>query len=151
VGGEIISFLRFADDIVLLANNEHDLERTLEEIARCFQKYQMIINWQKTKVMMCQKSDRIRRINIQTGNQLHEQVEHFKYLGSLINQDGRCVMEIRSRIAQAKSVFMNKKNLLCSNNMSIRVRKRFIKVYVWSVALYGCETWILLMDNNYCF
>jgi len=27
--------------------------------------------------------------------------------------------------------------------MSIRVRKRFIKVYVWSVALYGCETWIL--------
>ncbi|VVC32501.1 Hypothetical protein CINCED_3A022619 [Cinara cedri] len=27
--------------------------------------------------------------------------------------------------------------------MSIRVRKRFIKVYVWSLALYGCETWIL--------
>lgn len=93
--------------------------------------------------MMCQKSDRICRINIQTGNQLLEPVEHFKYLGSLINQDGRCVMEIRSRIAQAKSAFMNKKNLLCSNSMSIRVRKRFIKVYVWSVALYGCKTWIL--------
>ncbi|KAL4092401.1 hypothetical protein QTP88_026904 [Uroleucon formosanum] len=62
---------------------------------------------------------------------------------SLINQDGRCVMEIRSRIAQAKSAFMKKKNLLCSNSTSIRVRKRFIKVYVWSVAQYGCETWVL--------
>jgi len=57
VGGEIISFLRFIDDIVLLANNEHDLERALEGMARCFQKYYLIINWQKTKVMMCQKSD----------------------------------------------------------------------------------------------
>jgi len=85
VGGEIISFLRFADDIALLANNEHDLERALEEMARCFQKYQLIINWQKTKVIMCQKSDRIRRINTQTVNQLLEQMEHFKYLGSLIN------------------------------------------------------------------
>lgn len=74
MGGEIISFLRFADDIALLADNEHDLERALEEMSRCFQKYQLIINWQKTKVMMCQKSDRIRRINTQSGNQLLEQV-----------------------------------------------------------------------------
>lgn len=28
--------LRFTDDISLLANNEHDLERTLEEITRYF-------------------------------------------------------------------------------------------------------------------
>jgi len=47
VGGEIISFLRFADDIALLANNEHDLGSALEEMARCFHKYQLIINWQK--------------------------------------------------------------------------------------------------------
>jgi len=43
VGGEIISFLRFADDIALLANNEHDLERALEKMMRCFQKYRLII------------------------------------------------------------------------------------------------------------
>ncbi|VVC29974.1 Endonuclease/exonuclease/phosphatase,Reverse transcriptase domain [Cinara cedri] len=55
VGREIISFLRFADDIALLATNEHDLERALEEMSRCFQKYQLIINWQKTKVMMLLK------------------------------------------------------------------------------------------------
>jgi len=47
MGGEIISLLRFADDISFLANNELDLERALEEMSRCFQKYQLIINWQK--------------------------------------------------------------------------------------------------------
>jgi len=27
--------------------------------------------------------------------------------------------------------------------MNIKVRKHFIKMYAWSMALYGCETWIL--------
>jgi hypothetical protein len=44
MGGEIISFLRFADDIALLTNNEYDLEKALEEITRYFQKYHLIIN-----------------------------------------------------------------------------------------------------------
>jgi hypothetical protein len=86
VGGEIISFLRFANDISLLTNNEHGLKKALNEMTICFQKYHLIINWQKTKVMMCQKEERIRRINMQTGNKLIEQVEHYKYLGSIFNQ-----------------------------------------------------------------
>jgi hypothetical protein len=49
VGSKIIYFLRIADDIALLTNNEHDLEKALKEITRCFQKYHLIINWQKTK------------------------------------------------------------------------------------------------------
>lgn len=47
---------------------------------------------------MRQKADRIRKSNIQTGNQRLEQVEHFKYPGSLINQGGSCFTKIRSRI-----------------------------------------------------
>jgi hypothetical protein len=84
----MIYFLKFADDIILLTNKEHDLEKALEEMMKYFQKYHLIINWQETKVMMCQKEKRIHRINIQTGNKLLEQVEHYKYLGSIISQDG---------------------------------------------------------------
>lgn len=51
-------------------------------------------------------------------------------------------MDMKSRIARAKTAFMNKRNLLRSKNTSMR--KRLIKVYdVWSVALYGCESWAL--------
>jgi hypothetical protein len=38
---------------------------------------------------------------------------------------------------------MKKKKLLCSNNMSVKMRKRFVKVHVWIVVIYGCETWII--------
>ena len=34
-----------------------------------------------------------------------ENVECFKYLGSMLTNDGRCTCEIKSRIAVAKAVF----------------------------------------------
>jgi len=37
----------------------------------------------------------------------------FKYLGSMLTEDGRCTCEIKSRIAMAKAAF-NKKNFLTS-------------------------------------
>jgi len=27
--------------------------------------------------------------------------------------------------------------------VDLEVRKRFLKIYVWSIALYGCETWTI--------
>ena len=38
-------------------------------------------------------------------------VECFKYLGSMLTSDGRCMCEIKSRIAMAKAAFNKKKTL----------------------------------------
>jgi hypothetical protein len=46
-------------------------------------------------------------------NQL-ENVKCFRYLGSLLTDDGRCTCEIKSRIAMAKAAFNKKKNLFTS-------------------------------------
>jgi len=44
-----------------------------------------------------------------------ENVECFKYLGSMLTNDGRCTCEIKSRIAMAKAAFSKKKTLLPAN------------------------------------
>uniref|UniRef100_A0A8D9ENE8 Endonuclease-reverse transcriptase n=2 Tax=Cacopsylla melanoneura TaxID=428564 RepID=A0A8D9ENE8_9HEMI len=49
--------------------------------------------------------------------------------------------DIEQRIVQAKTSFNKKKTVFCSNNIDIEVRKRLVKSLVWSVALYGSETW----------
>ena len=44
-----------------------------------------------------------------------ENVECFKYLGSVLTKDGRCMCEIKSRIAMAKAAFNKKKTFLPAN------------------------------------
>jgi len=69
-------------------------------------------------------------------------VESFKYLGSILTNDGRCTCEIKCRIAMAKAAF-NKKRTLFTSTLDLELRKKLVKCYIWSIALYGVETWTL--------
>jgi hypothetical protein len=71
-----------------------------------------------------------------------EYVESFKYLGSILTNDGRYTCEIKCRIAVAKAAFNKKRNLFTSM-LDLELRKKLAKCYVWSIALYGAETWTL--------
>jgi hypothetical protein len=71
-----------------------------------------------------------------------ENVESFKYLVSILTNGGRCTCEIKCRIAMAKAAF-NKKRTLFTSTLDLELRKKLLKCYVWSIALYGAETWTL--------
>ena len=71
-----------------------------------------------------------------------ENVKCFKYLGSMLTDDGRCICEMKSRIALAKALF-NKNLYLFTTKLDINLTKKLVKCYVWSMALYGAETWTL--------
>jgi hypothetical protein len=55
---------------------------------------------------------------------------------------GRCTFEIKSRLAMAKAAF-NKKGALFTSTLHVKLRKKLIKCYIWSTALYGAETWTI--------
>jgi len=42
----------------------------------------------------------------------------------------------------AKAAF-NKKRTLLASTMDLELRKKLVKCYIWSIALYGAETWTL--------
>ena len=56
--------------------------------------------------------------------------------------DVRCICEIKSRIAMAKAAF-NKKRALFTSMLDLKLRKKLVKCYIWSIALYGAEIWKL--------
>jgi len=100
IGGRMITNLRYADDIILLATSEAELQEFLDRLDRVSRKYSLLINVDKTKVMAC---DGIAcRILIQ--NKLLEQADTFPYLGSLITEDGECTTEFRTRLNKGQAI-----------------------------------------------
>ena len=51
IGGRRITNLRYADDIILLANSEEELQELVNKISRASGKYGLLINESKTKTM----------------------------------------------------------------------------------------------------
>jgi hypothetical protein len=47
----------------------------------------------------------------------------------------------------AKSAF-NKKRILFTSTLHLELRKKLVKCYVWSIALYGVETWTLRAEDQ---
>ena len=83
------------------------------------------------------------------GQKQLENVECFNYLGSMLTNDGRCKREIKSRIAMAKVTF-NKKKALFTSKLDLDLRKKLVKCYIWSMALYGAETGtVRAVDQKY--
>ncbi|CAI6343800.1 unnamed protein product [Macrosiphum euphorbiae] len=143
IGGTMVTALRFADDIAFCAEREDDLQNTLVTIDRILKnKYGMKLNKKKTKIMVCSKTNPV-RLNINIGNEQIKQVQQFTYLGSNITEDGRSKTNIICRIAQAKRAFQDKSHILTTNSVSLEIRKKFLKSYIWSVALFGSETWTI--------
>ena len=100
----------------------------------------MEMNVEKTKVM------RISRqpfpVKIMIDQKQLENVEFIKYLRSILTNDGRSTCEIKCSIPMTKAA-INKKKALFTSTLDLELRKELVKCYIWSIALYGAETWTL--------
>jgi hypothetical protein len=139
IGGQIIHTVKYADDLVLLAKEEKVLLNMTDKLIEIGGCYEMETNVEKTKVMRISRQPFPVKIMV---DQKLENVESFKYLGSILTNDGRCTCEIKCRIAMAKAAF-NKKIALFTSTLDLELRKKLVKCYIWSKALYGAETWTL--------
>jgi len=145
IGGKLLKDVRFADDQGMVADSEIGLQRLMDGLGSAAHQYDMKINVKKTKVMRVSRKGE-GDVNIFIEGKQVEQVKKFKYLGSIITDDGRCEEEIKARISNAKDAFSKRKELL-TQKMSKAVRKKIVKTVVWSVALYGAETWTLRKEE----
>jgi len=100
IRGRMVTNLRYADDIILLAILEAELQELVDRLDRVSRKYSLLINVDKTKVMA---SDGI-ACHILIQNELQEQEDTFPYLGSLITKDGECTTEFCTRLNRGQAI-----------------------------------------------
>ena len=101
------------------------------------------INCKKTFCMVVSKEEVPPVCNITCDGTSIQQVNTFNYLGSMLTSDGRCEKEIRRRIGMAKTSFNQMSAIFKDRKLSIKLKVRLLKCYIWSVLLYGCEAWTL--------
>ena len=98
----------------------------VDRLDRVSRKYSLLINVEKTKVML---SDGIAcRILIQ--NELLEQVDTFPYLGSLITVDGECTAEFRARLNRGQAIGASLQKIWKSYSIPISTKILLMKALV---------------------
>uniref|UniRef100_A0A8C6KY55 Reverse transcriptase domain-containing protein n=1 Tax=Nothobranchius furzeri TaxID=105023 RepID=A0A8C6KY55_NOTFU len=141
-GGLRIRSLLFADDVVLLASSERDLQLSLERFAAECEAAGMRISSSKseTMVLIQKRVECLLRVR----DEVLPQVEEFKYLGVLFISEGKLEREIDSRIGAASAVMralyrsvVVKRELSQKEKLSI-----YRSIYVPTLT-YGHELWVV--------
>ena len=141
IGGRLITNFRFADDIVV--NAEEEAGFLVDRLDTTTTRYKMEIGPDKTKVMTKNPNSFQREIEIK-GQRL-EEVENFKYLGAIISNEGS-KYEILSRIAQTTAALFRLKIIWRDKNISLASKVKLMRALIYSTFLYVCESWTLTAE-----
>jgi len=145
IGGNVISSLAYADDLVLMANSATDLQDSISDLEQGCIDFGMKISASKTQVMHIGKTRKV--INCSLGGNRLEQVREFKYLGCIFSEDAKFDKEFAERktkgnqvTSQLRSRIFNKKEV--SKGTKLLIHKAIFRTTV----LYGSESWV---DSGY--
>ena len=72
-----------------------------------------------------------------------ETVSDFIVLGSKITADGDCSHEIKRRLLLGRKVMTNLDSIFKSTDITLPTKVCLVKVLVFPVVMYGCESWIV--------
>lgn len=142
INGELINNIRYADDTVILASNVEELQQLMERVNDVSSEFGLSLNLSKTKWMLISKSQQPPQ-QLMLNNQIINHVDSYAYLGTTVNAKWDQSTEIRSRIEKARASFNSMRSMFTSRDLSLSLKIRLVKCYVFSVLLYGAEAWTL--------
>ena len=108
VGGRPISNLRYADDTTLLARSATELQDLIDRVQEASEEFGLFLNVKKTKIMVI--GDELDH-PLQVDQENVEQVDTFNFLGSYIGKEGGSTVEIKRRLAMARTAVTSLTNI----------------------------------------
>ena len=137
--------LRFADDVLLFAQQRSDIEKMLQHLSHAAAGFGLEINFDKTKVLTwdaAASGSTSVRVGAHDVGILSE-MESDKYLGRKLTMHMTHEAELDHRLAAAWAAFHSNKGELCNKHYKIEDRLKLFQSVVSPVALYACSTWAL--------
>ena len=72
-----------------------------------------------------------------------ETMTDFIFLCSKITADGDCSLEIKKHLLLGRKVMTNPDSILKSRDITLPTKLHIVKVMVFPVVMYGCESWTI--------
>ena len=72
-----------------------------------------------------------------------ETVTDFIFLGSKITADGNCSHEIERHLFLGRKAMTSIDSILKSRDISLPAKVLLVKIMVFLVVMYGCESWTI--------
>lgn len=136
------SILAYADDILLAADSDKNLQFNMKVLTEELAKKKMKINVEKSKTMVI--GGKGKRLQIKVKGTVLEQVKNFKYLGAHLNEEGRMEDEIKERIGAAGRFFHAIRNsFIGKKEVSMRAKVTVYKTVFLPIISYSSESWTL--------
>ena len=142
IAGKNINNLRYADDTSLMAESEEELKSLLIKVKEESEKVGLKLNIQKTKILA---SGPITFWQID--GETIETVTDFILGGSKISSDGDCRHEIKKHLLlgrkESRLSMINLDSILKSRDITLPTKVHLVKVMVFPVVMYVCESWTI--------
>jgi len=133
IAGRNINNLRYTDDTTIMAESEEELKSLLMKVKEESEKVGIKLNFQKTKVMASGPITSWQILDEET----IETVTDFILGGTKITVDGDCSHEIKRCLLLGRKAMTNLK----SRDIILPTKVHLVKAMVFSVVMYGCESW----------
>ena len=134
-----INILCYADDAILIADSEDNLQRLLYRLVTTAKKYNMLTSTEETKSMVISKEPI--RCKLEVEGHIIEQVMKFKYLGFEISSYGNTLLEVREQTLKAARISGCLRDVVWKNKyMSIESKVKIYKTAVRPILTYAVET-----------
>ena len=138
IAGRNINNVRYADDTTLTAESEEELKSLLTKVKEDSENVGLMLNIHKMKIM---ESGPITSWEID-GERV-ETVSDFLLGGSKITTDGDCSHEIKRRLLLGNKVMSILESIFKSRDITLPTKVHLVKVMVFPVVMYGCESWTM--------
>ena len=137
--------LMLMDDTAIIATSRDRLLQRFDALVEFCEKYEMVINEDKTQFMVINREEGD-RMSFRKGGVLVTNTKQYIYLGNPFLESGDMIASLKSH-ADLKTKHSNKFKLFCvkNQNMPFPYKKRVFDAVITTKILYGCESW--LTDN----
>ncbi|XP_050452220.1 uncharacterized protein LOC126851927 [Cataglyphis hispanica] len=121
IGNRYIKILCYADDAILLAKSEENLQRLLYKFTTTSQSFNMVISTEKTWSMVISKEPI--RCKLVINDEIIEQVMKLNYLGIEASSDRNIIREVQTQADKANRISGYLKDIIWRNKYMITESK----------------------------